>query len=213
MAARSGSRLERRYIVNCKYRAWCCSRACDTSKSVGYRYGQSGAGAMSMAAAEYVSVHSQEDTERADLDTEHEELKTDNKGEHKELAEIYIARELDPSLAKQVALQLMAHDALSAHDSEELGISKAKRPRPIQAALSSATSFALGALMPLLVTAIAPGKELILHLFIGVARTSGWAGCTCEWGWSDDRRNARGVLGRIGNGNDAGIGWLFGTVV
>jgi VIT1/CCC1 family predicted Fe2+/Mn2+ transporter len=111
------------------------------------------AGAMSMAAGEYVSVHSQADTERADLDKERLELKTDNKGEHKELADIYVARGLDPSLAKQVAQQLMAHDALGAHASDELGISTAKRPRPIQAALSSAGSFAVGALMPLLLIA------------------------------------------------------------
>src|ERR1017187_7030920 len=143
------------------------------------------AGAMSMAAGEYVSVHSQADTERADLNIEraeiktdnkgeHKELaradlnieraeiKTDNKGEHKELAEIYIARGLDPSLAKQVAQQLMVHDALGAHASDELGISRSLRPRPIQAALSSAASFALGALAPLLVTAITSGKGLIL---------------------------------------------------
>jgi len=119
------------------------------------------AGAMSMAAGEYVSVHSQADTEKADLDIERVELKTDNRGEHKELTAIYIARGLDPTLAKQVAQQLMAHDALGAHARDELGISKKLRPRPIQAALSSAASFALGALMPLLVTAIAPVQGLI----------------------------------------------------
>src|ERR1035441_3728222 len=87
-------------------------------------------------AGEYVSVHSQADTEHAELDLERAELKADDKGEHKELAAIYVTRGLDPSLAKQVAQQLMAHDALGAHASDELGISKKLRPRPIQAALS-----------------------------------------------------------------------------
>src|SRR5450759_4697754 len=114
------------------------------------------AGAMSMAAGEYVSVHSQADTEHADLKRERAELKADDKGEHKELAAIYVARGLDPSLAKQVAQQLMAHDALGAHARDELGISKTLIARPIQAALASAGSFAAGAAMPLLVTALAP---------------------------------------------------------
>src|ERR1700690_3686872 len=114
------------------------------------------AGTMSMAAGEYVSVHSQADTERAELDLERAELKTDDKGERKELAAIYVARGLDPALAKQVAQQLMAHDALGAHARDELGITKTLRARPIQAALASAASFAVGAAMPLLVTAIVP---------------------------------------------------------
>src|SRR5579862_7914582 len=119
------------------------------------------AGAMSMAAGEYVSVHSQADTERADLERERKELKADDEGEHKELAAIYVARGLQPSLAKEVALQLMAHDALGAHARDELGISKALSARPIQAALASAGSFAVGAAMPLLVTAIVPEASLI----------------------------------------------------
>src|SRR5579862_8770602 len=119
------------------------------------------AGAMSMAAGEYVSVHSQADTEQADLAQERRELKADDNGEHGELAAIYVARGLDPSLAKQVAQQLMAHDALGAHARDELGISRTGRARPIQAALASAGSFAVGAAMPLLVTAIVPGKLLI----------------------------------------------------
>src|ERR1700686_490124 len=119
------------------------------------------AGAMSMAAGEYVSVHSQADTEQADLERERKELKADDQGEHKELAAIYIARGLDPALAKQVAQQLMAHDALGAHARDELGISKTLRARPIQAALASAGSFAVGAAMPLLVTAIVPEASLI----------------------------------------------------
>lgn len=119
------------------------------------------AGAMSMAAGEYVSVHSQADTERAELELEGRELKVDNQGEHKELAAIYVARGLEPSLARQVAQQLMAHDALEAHARDELGITTTSTPRPIQAALASAASFAVGAALPLLVTAIAPDKFLV----------------------------------------------------
>ena len=119
------------------------------------------AGTMSMAAGEYVSVHSQADTEHADLKREITELKTDNQGEHKELAAIYVARGLDPSLAKQVAQQLMAYDALGAHARDELGISKTVNARPVQAALASAGSFATGAAMPLLITAMAPATALI----------------------------------------------------
>jgi VIT1/CCC1 family predicted Fe2+/Mn2+ transporter len=174
------------------------------------------AGAMSMAAGEYVSVHSQEDTENADLEIERAELKTDNKGEHKELTAIYVARGLDPTLAKQVAQQLMAHDALGAHASDELGISKKLRPRPVQAALSSAGSFALGALMPLLVTAIAPAEGLIalvavsslalLALLGGLAARAGGAGVMV---------GAMRVTfwGGLAMAITAGIGWLFGAVV
>src|SRR3984893_4811756 len=108
------------------------------------------AGAMSMAAGEYVSVHSQADTEQAELDLERAELKTDGKGEHEELTAIYVARGLDPSLAKQVADQLMVHDAIGAHARDELGISETLSARPIQAALVSAGSFSVGACMHLL---------------------------------------------------------------
>ena len=174
------------------------------------------AGSMSMAAGEYVSVHSQEDTENADLDIERAELKTDNLGEHKELAAIYVTRGLDPSLAKQVAKQLMAHDALGAHASDELGISKTLRPRPIQAALSSAGCFAIGALMPLLVTAIAPVQGLIpfvsvsslalLALLGGLAARAGGAGVMI---------GAIRVTfwGGLAMAMTAGIGWIFGAVV
>src|SRR5579863_446889 len=99
------------------------------------------AGAMSMAAGEYVSVHSQADTEQADLALERAELKADDKGEHKELMAIYVARGLDPALARQVADQLMKHDALGTHARDELGISETLRARPIQAAMASAGSF------------------------------------------------------------------------
>ena len=116
------------------------------------------AGAMSMAAGEYVSVHSQADSEDAELQKERHELHTDNEGEHKELAAIYVGRGLDPALAKQVAVQLMAHDALEAHARDELGITEALRARPLQAALASALSFAMGAALPLLVAVLAPAS-------------------------------------------------------
>jgi VIT1/CCC1 family predicted Fe2+/Mn2+ transporter len=173
------------------------------------------AGAMSMAAGEYVSVHSQADTERAELDGERKELKADDKGEHKELAAIYVARGLDPSLAKQVAQQLMAHDALGAHARDELGISESLRARPIQAALASAASFAVGAAMPLLVTAMAPVASLIyivsgtslffLALLGALAARVGGAGVTV---------GAIRVTfwGALAMAITAGVGALFGTV-
>lgn len=174
------------------------------------------AGSMSMAAGEYVSVHSQADTEQAELKQERAELKADDKDEHKELAAIYVARGLDPSLAKQVAEQLMAHDAIGAHARDELGISETLRARPIQAALASAGSFAVGAAMPLLVTAIAPEAGLIplvsgtslvfLVLLGGLAARAGGAGVTV---------GAIRVTfwGALAMAVTAGIGALFGTVV
>jgi len=144
------------------------------------------AGAMSMAAGEYVSVHSQADSEAADLERERKELETDHEGEHKELAAIYVGRGLDPNLAKQVATQLMDHDALGAHARDELGISETLRARPIQAALASAAAFAVGAAMPLLIAAIAPdsvliplvsGASLLFLAFLGgLAAQAGGAG-------------------------------------
>ncbi|MBL0143006.1 MAG: VIT family protein [Betaproteobacteria bacterium] len=119
------------------------------------------AGAMSMAAGEYVSVHSQADTEKADLARERIEIETDPAAEHRELAAIYVARGLEPDLANQVSGQLMAHDALGAHARDELGISEALSAKPLQAALASAASFAVGAVLPLAVTALAPAQGLI----------------------------------------------------
>jgi VIT1/CCC1 family predicted Fe2+/Mn2+ transporter len=115
---------------------------------------------MSMAAGEYVSVSSQADTEKADLARERRELATDEQAEQEELAAIYVDRGLDPVLAKQVAQQLMAHDALAAHARDELGISESLAARPVQAALASAGTFAVGAAMPLLVVLIAPASRL-----------------------------------------------------
>jgi VIT1/CCC1 family predicted Fe2+/Mn2+ transporter len=123
------------------------------------------AGAMSMAAGEYVSVHSQADIEQAELRKERHELHTDSEGEHKELASIYVGRGLDPALAVRVAEQLMAHDALAAHARDELGITDTLRARPLQAALASALSFAAGAALPLLVAAIAAPSQLLAMVF------------------------------------------------
>ena len=174
------------------------------------------AGSMSMAAGEYVSVHSQADTEEADLEQERKELLTDDAGEHKELAAIYVARGLDPALAKEVARQLMARDALGAHAQDELGISNAQRARPLQAALTSAASFAVGAAMPLAVAALVPAEGLIylvsgtsllfLALLGGLAARAGGAGI------------AVGAIrvtfwGALAMAITAGVGSLFGTVV
>jgi VIT1/CCC1 family predicted Fe2+/Mn2+ transporter len=114
------------------------------------------AGAMSMAAGEYVSVSSQADTEAADLVREGEELAANPEGEHQELARIYRKRGLDPDLATRVAQQLMAHDALGAHARDELGISEITAVRPVQAALASAVTFAAGALLPIAVVLASP---------------------------------------------------------
>jgi VIT1/CCC1 family predicted Fe2+/Mn2+ transporter len=117
------------------------------------------AGAMSMAAGEYVSVSSQADTERADLDRERQELATDPDHEHAEMTHIYVQRGLEPALASQVAAQLMAHDALGAHARDELGISEVTTARPVQAAFASAATFAVGALLPLIAALLAPGAH------------------------------------------------------
>jgi len=173
------------------------------------------AGAMSMAAGEYVSVHSQADTERADIERERKELKADDAGERKELAAIYVGRGLDAALAKQVADQLMAHDALGAHARDELGISETFSARPMQAALASAASFAAGAAMPLLVAALAPQASLIaivsgtslvfLALLGGLAARAGGASV---------RTGAVRVTfwGALAMGLTASVGALFGTI-
>jgi len=172
------------------------------------------AGAMSMAAGEYVSVHSQADTEHADL--ERKELKADDKGEHRELAAIYVARGLDPSLAKQVAQQLMAHDALGAHARDELGISKTFSARPIQAALASAGSFAVGAALPLIVTAIVP-EGLLIYLVSGaslffLALLGGLAACVGGAGVAVGAIRVT-FWGALAMAITAGVGALFGIAV
>jgi VIT1/CCC1 family predicted Fe2+/Mn2+ transporter len=145
------------------------------------------AGAMSMATGEYVSVHSQADSEAAALEQERLELAADPVGERQELTAIYVGRGLDPALANEVAAQLMAHDALGAHARDELGISAAFSARPIQAALASATSFAVGAAQPLLVVALAPRSSL-LPLLAGTTLLSlvvlgAWAARRVAPGW------------------------------
>jgi VIT1/CCC1 family predicted Fe2+/Mn2+ transporter len=172
-------------------------------------------GAMSMAAGEYVSVSSQADMERAELARERAELKADNAGEHKELSAIYVSRGLDPALAKRVAEQLMAHDALGAHARDELGISETLRARPIQAALASAASFAVGAALPLVVTVFSPAQYLIpllsstslafLAILGGSAARAGGAGVTLG--------AARVTFwGALAMGLTAGIGALVGAI-
>lgn len=172
------------------------------------------AGAMAMAAGEYVPVHSQAGTEKVDLKLERAELETDDAGERQELMAIYVARGLDPALAKQVATQLMAHDALGAHARDELGISASFSERPIQAALASAASFVAGAAMPLVVTGISPQAGLIplvagssllfLALLGGLAARAGGAGVL---------RGAVRVTfwGALAMAVTAGVGVLFGS--
>ena len=174
------------------------------------------AGAMSMAAGEYVSVHSQADTENADLSRERNELANDPAAEQRELATIYVDRGLESGLAQQVAEQLMAHDALGAHARDELGLSDALSARPVQAALASAASFAVGAVLPLAVTALAPESHLILWVsgtslaFLALlgaiaARVGGASALTGGW-----RVTFWGVLAMVVT---AGVGALFGAVV
>ena len=122
------------------------------------------AGAMSMAAGEYVSVSSQADTEKADLVRERHELTTDPEGEHAELTAIYVARGLAPELAARVATELMARDALGAHVRDELGLSDVMTARPLQAAFASAAAFAVGALLPVLLVALVPAKQLTVFV-------------------------------------------------
>jgi VIT1/CCC1 family predicted Fe2+/Mn2+ transporter len=172
------------------------------------------AGAMSMAAGEYVSVHSQADTEKATLDQERTELKQDRAGEQRELTAIYVRRGLDSALAKKVAAQLMAHDAIGAHARDELGISETLRARPLQAALASACSFAGGAAMPLAVVALVPQSSLIAAvggaslLFLAVL-----GGLAAHIGGANV---ATGIMritfwSALAMGATAGIGALVGT--
>jgi VIT1/CCC1 family predicted Fe2+/Mn2+ transporter len=174
------------------------------------------AGAMSMAAGEYVSVHSQADTEQADLRRERAELRADDKGEHKELTAIYVGRGLDPSLAEQVADQLMAHDAIGAHGRDELGISETLRARPNQAAFASACSFAVGAAMPLFVAAVVPATSLIIFVsgasLLFLALLGAWA---ARAGGASVMPGAIRVAfwGALAMGITAGVGALFATVI
>ncbi|MGV9006879.1 MAG: VIT1/CCC1 transporter family protein [Brevundimonas sp.] len=174
------------------------------------------AGAMSMAAGEYVSVSSQSDTENADLARERAELETDPEAETRELAAIYRNRGVDPAVSLEVARQLMVHDALGAHARDELGISEHTSARPIQAALTSAATFAVGAVLPLAVVLVAPVSLLVVLVsgsaIIGLALLGGLGA----------RAGGAGVLravmrvtfwGAFAMGLTAGIGHIFGAVI
>ena len=174
------------------------------------------AGAMSMAAGEYVSVSSQADTEKADLIRERRELAEDEASERRELAAIYVGRGLDPALADQVAEQLMARDALSAHARDELGISDTHSARPIQAALASATTFALGAGLPLLVAALGPMPLLIPAVAGGsLLCLAGLGGLAARAGGANVTVGMLRVTfwGAVAMAVTAGIGAAVGTVV
>lgn len=174
------------------------------------------AGAMSMAAGEYVSVSSQSDTEHADVEREKRELAADEQAEREELANIYIGRGLDKELAARVAEQMMAHDALAAHVRDELGLSESQRARPIQAALASAASFAVGALLPVLLVVavplhtIIPAVSMSSLVFLAVlgsiaAKTGG-----AKPGRGAARVTLWGALAMVAT---AVIGHLFGAVI
>ena len=174
------------------------------------------AGAMSMAAGEYVSVSSQSDTERADLEREREELARDSDYEHAELAAIYVARGLDAELADKVATQLTAKDALGAHARDELGISHTLSARPVQAALASAGTFAVGAAMPLLLVLFVPVTALVwtvssssLFFLALLGSLAARAGGSPIW-----KSVARVTFwGALAMALTAGVGALFGTAL
>jgi VIT1/CCC1 family predicted Fe2+/Mn2+ transporter len=174
------------------------------------------AGAMSMAAGEYVSVHSQADTEKADVTRERAELSADPAAEERELTAIYVARGLEPGLAHQVAGQLMAHDALGAHARDELGISETMSARPVQAALASAASFAAGAALPLAVVALAPAAALIaLVSGTSLAFLAGLGALAARAGGASALAGAWRVTfwGALAMAITAGVGAWFGAVV
>jgi VIT1/CCC1 family predicted Fe2+/Mn2+ transporter len=173
------------------------------------------AGAMSMAAGEFVSVHSQEDTEHADLAQERTELRQNPAGEQRELAGIYVSRGLDQVLANQVADKLTAHDALGAHARDELGLSAITAARPTQAALASAASFSVGAALPIAVVSMAASAHLLvwvslsaLAFLAGLGALSAWAGGAMVW------RGAWRVTfwGAVAMAVTAGAGAVFGAV-
>jgi VIT1/CCC1 family predicted Fe2+/Mn2+ transporter len=174
------------------------------------------AGAMSMAAGEYVSVSSQSDTEQADLARERRELSENVEFEHEELAQIYVARGVDHELARKVADQLMAKDALGAHARDELGISEISTARPVQAALTSAATFAFGASMPLLMVLISPTALLVpIVSFASLGFLAVLGATGAKAGGADVLRATARVTfwGALAMGLTAGIGALFGSVV
>ena len=174
------------------------------------------AGAMSMAAGEYVSVSSQSDTERADLAREHKELSENVEFEQEELAEVYVKRGVEKTLALEVARQLMAKDALAAHAHDELGISEITTARPVQAALTSAATFSVGAAMPLLMVVVSPAGALIPVVSaasLGFLALLGAIGAKAG-GANVLRATARVTFwGALAMALTAGIGKIFGTVI
>ena len=174
------------------------------------------AGAMSMAAGEYVSVSSQSDTEHADLERERRELATDPDFEREELAQVYIQRGVEDGLAREVARQLMVKDALGAHARDELGISEISTARPVQAALASAATFTIGALAPLLLVLVAPTAYLVPTVSAGALLF------LCLLGAIGAKAGGAGLLlptlrvafwGALAMGLTAGIGAVFGKIV
>ncbi|HKE93796.1 MAG TPA: VIT family protein [Povalibacter sp.] len=174
------------------------------------------AGAMSMAAGEYVSVSSQADAEKADLDIERRELAANPEGERRELAAIYVERGLDPDLASKVATQLTRHDALAAHARDEIGLTPTSQPRPVQAAFASAAAFTAGAFVPLLVSVTAPlhlvarvvaGTSLVALAILGAIAAAA--------GGATPLRGAVRVTfwGALAMAFTAAVGTLFGTNV
>lgn len=173
------------------------------------------AGAMSMAAGEYVSVSSQSDTERSDLARERKELETDVEAEHQELAAIYVGRGLDPALATQVSNQLMAHDALGAHARDELGISEILQARPVQAAIASALSFAVGAALPIATVVVAPQAMMVwLVAILSLAFLAILGGIAARVGGARISTGAIRVTfwGALAMALTAAVGSLFGVI-
>lgn len=173
------------------------------------------AGAMSMAAGEYVSVASQADTEHADLARERAELHAQPESEHQELAAIYVARGLTPELAHQVATQLMAHDALGAHARDELGLSSTTVSRPVQAAITSAATFAVGAALPLLTAWLAPPAQLApVVAGTSLVCLTGLGALAAKAGGADVLKASARVAfwGALAMGLTTGVGKFFGAV-
>jgi VIT1/CCC1 family predicted Fe2+/Mn2+ transporter len=171
------------------------------------------AGAMSMAAGEYVSVSSQSDTEKADLERERRELSEDPQAEHEEFAELYVKRRVDPATAQQVARQLMATDPLTAHARDELGVSEITTARPVQAALTSAVMFSVGAAMMVVVSPANALVSIVSAASLGFLALLGAIGAKAG-GASIPRATLRVTFwGALALGITAGIGKLFGTII
>jgi VIT1/CCC1 family predicted Fe2+/Mn2+ transporter len=166
-----------------------------------------------MAAGEYVSVSSQADTERADLERERRELAADPKGEHEELAGIYVERGLTPPVASVVADQLMAHDALGAHARDELGLSETLAARPLQAAGASALSFAIGAAVPVLSAVVATSHVVVIVAGVSIACLVGLGSIAARIGGASPVKGAARVTfwGALAMAATAAVGAWFGV--